>query len=83
MSHLKKVPRHDAGQVLQDIYDSEINISIGWMWDRGVEVVIGDHTNGVKERGQFVFVREAISWLVDQIPRHYPSSEFAGKYCRY
>jgi len=31
---------------LQKIYDSEINIRIGWLWDGGIEVRLGDEMNG-------------------------------------
>jgi hypothetical protein len=31
---------------LQNIYDSEINIRIGWLWDGGIEVRLGDEMNG-------------------------------------
>ena len=40
---------------LQKIYDSEINIRIGWVWDGGIEVRLGDErvlsrTNGAVNR---------------------------------
>lgn len=31
---------------LQKIYDSEINIAIGWLWDGGITVRLGDEVNG-------------------------------------
>ena len=31
---------------LQKIYDSEINVSISWLWDGGIDVRLGDHLNG-------------------------------------
>jgi hypothetical protein len=31
---------------LQKIYDSEINIEIGWLWDGGIEVRLGDKMSG-------------------------------------
>jgi hypothetical protein len=36
----------DLATELQNIYDSEINIRIGWLWDGGVEVQLGDEMNG-------------------------------------
>jgi hypothetical protein len=27
---------------LQKIYDSEINIRVGWLWDGGIEIRLGD-----------------------------------------
>jgi hypothetical protein len=31
---------------LQKIYDSEINLEIGWFWDGGIEVRLGDKMSG-------------------------------------
>ena len=31
---------------LQKIYDSEINVSISWLVDGGIDVRLGDHLNG-------------------------------------
>src|SRR5437764_1453479 len=31
---------------LQKIYDSEINMEIGWLWDGGIDVRLGDKMNG-------------------------------------
>ena len=40
-------PEHiDLAFELQKIYDSEINIRIGWLWDGGIDVYLGDGTNG-------------------------------------
>jgi hypothetical protein len=30
---------------LQKIYDSETNIRIGWLWDGGIDVRLGDEVN--------------------------------------
>ena len=30
----------------QKIYGSEINVEIGWFWDCGIEVRLGDKMNG-------------------------------------
>jgi hypothetical protein len=30
---------------LQKIHDSEINIRIGWLWDGGIDVRLGDEVN--------------------------------------
>jgi hypothetical protein len=32
----------DLAVELQKIYDSEINVEIGWFWDGGIEVRLGD-----------------------------------------
>ena len=36
----------DLAIELQRIYDSEINVRIGWLWDGGIEVQLGDDMNG-------------------------------------
>ena len=36
----------DLAVELQKIYDSEINIRIGWFWDGGIDVRLGDDMNG-------------------------------------
>ena len=33
-------------QELQRIYDSEINVRIGWLWDGGIDLRLGDEMNG-------------------------------------
>jgi hypothetical protein len=48
---LHRAPRHENGSMdlaaeLQRIYDSEINVRIGWLWDGGIEVRLGDDVNG-------------------------------------
>jgi hypothetical protein len=35
----------DLAIELQKIYDSEINIDIGWFWDGGITVRLGDQMN--------------------------------------
>ncbi len=36
----------DLAVELQQIYDSEINVRIGWFWDGGIEIGLGDDMNG-------------------------------------
>ena len=36
----------DLAAELQRIYDSEINVEIGWSWDGGIDVRLGDKMNG-------------------------------------
>jgi hypothetical protein len=35
----------DLAAELQKIYDSEINVEIGWFWDGGIDVRLGDRLN--------------------------------------
>ena len=39
-------------QELQKIYDSEINLSISWMWDAGFDLKLGDEFGGFVVEGQ-------------------------------
>jgi hypothetical protein len=32
--------------IMQDLYHSEINVSVSWFWDGGIEVKLGDPLNG-------------------------------------
>ena len=36
----------DLATELQKIYESEINVSISWVWDGGIDVRLGDVVNG-------------------------------------
>jgi hypothetical protein len=71
----------DLEEILQALYDSEINVSISWLWDGGIDVALGDELNGYDADGQVSTVAEAAAWLRDQACKHYPDSGFARKYC--
>lgn len=66
--------------ILQKLYDSEINFSINSFWDGGFCVQLGDDLNG--------FVAETIlhewdkvePWLLVNAVRHYPESDFVKNY---
>lgn len=49
--------------ILQAIYDNEINLTIGWFWDGGIDVVIGDKLNGIQEQENFDTVEQARNYL--------------------
>jgi hypothetical protein len=68
-------------EILQDLYDNEINAAISWLWDGGIDVGLGDEMNGYVADGQVRTVREAAAWLRDEACKHYPDSGFARKYC--
>jgi hypothetical protein len=68
-------------EVLQALYDSEINVAISWLWDGGIDVQLGDPLNGYKAEGKVSTFAEAAVWLRDQVCTHYPDSGFARKYC--
>ena len=68
-------------EILQDLYDSEINVVISWLWDGGIDVQLGDELNGCKAEGKVSTFAEAAAWLRDEACKYYPDSGFARKYC--
>jgi len=73
--------RINVEAILDDLYASEINVSISWLWDDGIDVKLGDPLNGYDAEGKVSTIAEAVVWLRDQACQHYPDSEFARKYC--
>jgi hypothetical protein len=70
----------DIEAILNDLYASEINASISWLWDGRIDVKLGDPMNGYKAEDKVSTFAEAAAWLRDQACTHYPDSEFAHKY---
>ena len=62
---------------LQKIYDSEINVEIGWLWDGGMDVRLGDRMNGFLAEENVGSVAEIPPWLQEAIAHFYPDSEYA------
>jgi hypothetical protein len=52
---------------LQKIYDSEINIEIGWFWDGGIDVRLGDKMNGYLAEENVSSVADILPWLREAI----------------
>lgn len=69
-----------TAQVLQDLYDSEINFSIVTFWDAGFRVMLGDDLNGYVAESRVQSFADAVRWLATAALQHYPESKFAGKY---
>lgn len=82
---MKKITKKNIGEILQRIYDSEIHLRIGWLWDGGVDYSIGSTSNdiwGEQNRIEIYHTLEidivkAIKEMVDQILREYPNSVFS------
>ena len=74
-------PMSDLEEILSALYESEINASISWLWDGGIDVMLGDELSGYKAEGKVSTFAEATAWLRDQACQHYPDSVFARKYC--
>lgn len=64
--------------VLQALYDSEINFSIHTFWDAGFTVALGDEMNGfVWIEDEFRTLQEGIDALAAAACQHFPNSTFA------
>jgi hypothetical protein len=70
----------DLKEILISLYASEINASISWLWDGGIDVKLGDSLNGYKAEGKVDTFGEGAEWLRDQAVSHYPDSEFAREF---
>ena len=68
--------------ILQEVYDSEINFRLACFWDGGFDVEIGDALNGFKARSIVFTVAEAVEWIKSKALELYPNSEFSRKYRR-
>jgi hypothetical protein len=66
--------------ILQDLYNSEINVSVESLWDCGFAVRIGDRLNGYRAEQQVEDWGAAEAWLRATAIRLYPKSEFARRY---
>ena len=81
--------RINVEAILDDLFASEINAEISWLWfgrtegrlrRRGIDVKLGDPLNGYTATAKVHTMAEAAVWLRDQACQHYPDSEFARKY---
>ena len=43
-------PMSDLEEILSALYESEINASISWLWDGGIDVMLGDELSGLQGR---------------------------------
>src|ERR1700692_4650437 len=57
---------------LQKMYDSEIHVAIGWLWDGGIDVSIGNDAI----TGNVRTVAEVLPWLSGAIGKHSPDSKY-------
>ena len=66
--------------VFQDLYDSEINITISTFWDGGFFVQLGDEMNGFKAEHTFYHFVDIEPWVVIKAIELWPYSTFAKRY---
>lgn len=67
----------DLAAELQRIYNSEINVSISWLWDGGIDVRLGDALSGFLAEESLSSTAELVPWLQEAIARFYPDSTYA------
>ncbi len=68
----------DLEAILDDLYASEINASISWIWDSGFRATLGSPK--LAEQWALPTIRDAVLWLRDAACKHLPDSDFARKY---
>src|SRR5215475_9206498 len=67
----------DLAAELQKIYDSEINVEMGWLWDGGIDVRLGDWMNGFLAEENVTSVPDILPWLQEAIAHFYLDSTYA------
>jgi hypothetical protein len=66
--------------VLDELYASEINVSISWLWDAGIDVKLGHEMTGFDAETNVQTSAQAAQWLDEQARRLYPQSKYAGSH---
>ena len=70
----------NAAELLQALYDSEINFGISCFWDGGFDVSLGDDMNGYKDVTNVDSIESAAYWLGVTAIKYYPQSKFAREW---
>lgn len=78
----------NAIAILQALYNSEINISMSWCWDGGIDVGVdwgcfghGDwRVKTVIHNDNGDAVALAVQFIVDEVLAQYPDSDFAKRW---
>lgn len=74
------MPNLVLADVLEALYDSEINFKIQCFWDSGIEVMLGDEINGFRAYRRFESheLGEVAAWLDREARRCFPYSDYAS-----
>ena len=88
---MRTITQKDIGEILQHVYDSEINIRIGWLWDGGVDYSVGTTSSDIWD-SQLNTVKihytcldriaSAIGEICTDLIITYPESDFAKWFIR-
>jgi hypothetical protein len=76
------IHRSNIGEILQRIYDSEIHLSIAWLWDGGVSYSLDGNPNVLDCKYQDVMhscsdkMEEVFGIILVDVMTKYPKSEF-------
>lgn len=81
---MKKIKKENIGEILQRLYDSEIDIAIGWLYDGGFVFAIENNpypleTKYKKENIILSLedrIEKAMPFLVKEILKKFPKSAF-------
>lgn len=79
--------KRKIGKVLQKIYDSEIHLRIGWLWDGGFSYSIGTTSNDLWRANEAKVwhtletdIEKAMDMICEHIVEEYPKSAFTKWY---
>lgn len=83
-----KFRKDQIGEVIEHLYDSEINAEINWFWDAGFSFGVGDSINGwcngciapknvEIDTYNISHIISALAWMAF---KRYPESDFAKWY---
>ena len=83
---MRSVSAENVGEILQRLYDSEINVQLGWNWDGGVDYRAGSRSPDIWSASETSPVQKtgtrdvaaAVQELVDTVLIQSPASAFAA-----
>jgi hypothetical protein len=71
----------ELGEIIDALYESEINCSVRTFWDAGIKVQLGDELHGFVAETECKTTVEAAEFLDSAARQHFPDSAYViGKY---
>ena len=71
----------NLSEVLEDLYDSELNFELSTFWDAGYTIKLGDTQNGFSGKSEMLnSLKEVTTELIRLVIDNCPRSDFAKKY---